>query len=110
MVVLDPRIRDKALLAASVLGRLGSVRAAYVFGSYADGRADQWSDIDLAAFIEGVETWDMEKRAKVMALVMTEASADVETHLFPTSALTAPERGGFAEYILQHGICVQKVS
>jgi predicted nucleotidyltransferase len=106
MVVLDSRIRDKALLAAAVLGRLGAVRAAYVFGSYADGRADQWSDIDLAAFIEGVETWDMEKRAKVMALVMTEAGVEVETHLFSAAALAAPERGGFAEYVLQHGIRV----
>ena len=107
MAVLDAPIRNKALLAASVLARVGLVRAAYVFGSYADGHADEWSDIDLAVFVEGVESWDMEKRAKVMALVMLEAGADVETHLFPVSRLATPEPGGFAEYVIQHGICIQ---
>ncbi len=97
------------MAAATVLGRLGAVRAAYVFGSHVEGRADQWSDVDVAAFVEGVENWGLERRAKVMALVMKEAGADVETHLFPTSALARPQRGGLAEYVLQHGICVQGV-
>jgi predicted nucleotidyltransferase len=105
--VLDARVKDKALAAAAVLARLGTLRAAYVFGSYAEGRGDQWSDIDLAAFVEGVENWDLARRAKAMALVMTEAGADVEAHLFPASALANPERGGFAEYVLQHGVCIQ---
>ena len=106
MVVLDARIRDKALLATSVLQQIGVVRATYVFGSYAEGRADQWSDIDLAAFVEGVETWDMEKRAKVMSRVMREAGADIEAHLFPASVLPTPSQGSFAEYVLQHGISI----
>ena len=110
MAVLDAPIRNKALLAASVLARVGLVRAAYVFGSYADGHADEWSDIDLAVFVEGVESWDLEKRAKTMALVITEAGADVETHLFPASTLAAPERGSFTEYVLQHGICIQELT
>ncbi len=107
MVALDARIKDKALFAARVLGRLGIVRATYVFGSYAEGRPDRWSDIDVAAFVEGVENWNLEKRVKAMALVMKEAGADVEAHLFPASALANPERGGLAEYVLQHGICIQ---
>ena len=109
MVAFDVGIRDKALNATKVLGRLGAVRAAYVFGSYADGCANRWSDIDLAAFVEGVENWDMEKRAKAMAAVMREAGADVEAHLFPASALANPQRGSFAEYVLQHGICIQRL-
>ena len=110
VAVLDARIRNKALLAADILARAGVVRAAYIFGSYADGHADQWSDIDLAAFVEGVESWDLEKRARIMALVMREAGADVETHLFPASKLATPEPGGFAEYVLQHGVCIQGVA
>jgi predicted nucleotidyltransferase len=106
MVVLDARIRDKALLATSVLNEIGVVRATYMFGSYAEGRADQWSDIDVAAFVEGVETWDMEKRAEVMSRVMREVGAEVEAHLFPASVLPTPSQGSFAEYVLQHGICM----
>jgi len=86
---------------------MGAVRAAYVFGSHVEGRADPRSDIDLAAFVDGVEGWDLARRAKVMAQVMLEVGADVETHLFPASTLANPQRGGFAEYVLQHGVCIQ---
>ena len=106
MVALDDRVESKALAAARILARLGDVRATYVFGSHAEGRSGPWSDIDVAAFMEGVEGWDMRKRAKAMALVNAEVGSDVEAHLFPISALENPERGGFAEYVLQHGVCV----
>ncbi len=51
----------------------------------------------MAAFVEGVEHWDIQKRAEAMALVMEEAGSDVEAHLFPASALDNPPPGGFAE-------------
>ncbi|MCX5646090.1 MAG: nucleotidyltransferase domain-containing protein [Phycisphaerae bacterium] len=95
--------RIQALAAAKTLARLGVVRAAYVFGSQVDGAADAWSDIDVAAFMEGIKHWDIRKRAEAMALVMEEAGSDVEAHLFPVSALENPAPGGFAEYILRYG-------
>lgn len=52
--------------AARTLTRLGVVRAAYVFGSHVGGTADAWSDIDVAAFIEGLEHWDIRKHATVI--------------------------------------------
>jgi predicted nucleotidyltransferase len=104
MAVLDANVEGKALAATRTLARLASVRAAYVFGSHVEGRADRWSDVDVAAFMEGVENWDIERRARAMALVMEEAGLDVEAHLFPASALENPEHGGLAEYILQHGV------
>jgi len=106
MGTLDSRIEDRAAAAVKILSRQGVVRAAYVFGSYVEGTADTWSDIDVAAFIEGLEQWDIRKRAQAMALVMEEAGSDVEAHLFPASALDNPPRGGLAEYILRHGIPV----
>ncbi len=104
MSTLHPDVKRRALVAAEILARLGVVRAAYVFGSHVEGRADTWSDIDVAAFMEGVETWDIQKRAQAMALVMEEAGSDVEAHLLPASALDNPPSGGFAEYILRHGV------
>jgi len=106
MATLDAEVRDKALAATKILSRLGAVRAAYVFGSRVEGRADFWSDIDVAAFMEGIENWDLSQRTEAMTLVMKEAGYEVEAHLFPVSALEHPERGGFAEYIVQHGVCV----
>ncbi len=103
MGTLDPHIAGRALAAAKTLTRLGVVRAAYVFGSHVEGTPDAWSDIDVAAFMEGVESWDIRQRARAMALVMEETGADVEAHLFPASALDDPAPGGFAEYIMQHG-------
>jgi predicted nucleotidyltransferase len=103
MGTLDAKIGGRALAAAKILARLGVVRAAYVFGSHVDGKPDLWSDIDVAAFMEGVEHWDIQKRARAMALVMEEAGSDVEAHLFPASALDNPAPGGFAEYVLRHG-------
>jgi len=32
-----------------------SIQSRYLFGSHVDGTADQWSDIDVAVFMEGVE-------------------------------------------------------
>lgn len=77
MGTLDAEVAGRALAATKTLARLGVVRAAYVFGSQVEGKADSWSDIDVAAFMEGVEDWDIRKRARAMALVMEEAGSDV---------------------------------
>ena len=106
MVALDAEVGRRAQAAARTLARYGTLRAVYVFGSHAEGRADSWSDIDLGAFMDEVETWDIQKRASVMASVMQEAGSNVEAHLFPVSAFENPEPGSFAAYILRHGIRV----
>jgi predicted nucleotidyltransferase len=103
MGTLDAKVAGRALQAMKTLACLGVVRAAYVFGSQVDGTADSSSDIDVAAFMEGIEHWDIRQRATAMALVMEEAGSDVEAHLFPASALANPALGGFAEYVLRHG-------
>ena len=104
MRAVDAAIEDKVLAAVKVLSGLGVVRAAYLFGSHVEGTPDQWSDIDVAIFMDGVEQWDIDQRAEAMALVMEKVGSEVEAHLFPASDLGDPPRGGFAKYVLQHGI------
>ena len=104
MAVLDAEVETRALAAVRTLERLASVRAAFVFGSHVEGRSDRWSDIEVAAFMEGIENWDIRRRATAMAMVMEEAGSDVEAHLFPASSLEDPPSGGFAEYILRNGV------
>jgi len=104
MSTVDTAIESRALAAVKVLSYLGVVRAAYLFGSHVEGTPDQWSDIDVAVFVEGVEHWDIHQRAEAMALVMEKVGSEVEAHLFPVSDLDNPPRGGFAKYILGHGI------
>ncbi len=103
MGTLDTAIESRALAAVRVLSGLSVVRAAYLFGSHVEGTPDQWSDIDVALFMEDVELWDIHQRAEAMALVMERVGSDVEAHLFPASALGNPPRGSFAQYILRHG-------
>ncbi len=107
MAILAPEIESKALAGVRTLSKFAPVRAAYVFGSQVEGRADRWSDIDLAAFMDGVENWGMMRRADVMATVMDEAGIDVEAHLFPASSFENPLQGSFAQYIMQHGVRIQ---
>jgi predicted nucleotidyltransferase len=104
MRVVDTAIENRALAAVKVLADLGAVRAAYLFGSYVEGTPDEWSDIDVAVFMEGVEQWDIHQRAEAMALVMEKVGSEVEAHLFPASDLDNPPRGGFAKYVLHHGV------
>ena len=104
MRTVDTAIEGRALAAVKVLSGLGVVRSAYLFGSHVEGTPDQWSDIDVAVFMEGVEHWDIHQRAEVMALVMEKVGSEVEAHLFPVSDLDNPPRGGFAKYVPHHGI------
>jgi predicted nucleotidyltransferase len=104
MGTLDTTIKSPARAAVKALSDLGAVRAAYLFGSHVEGTPDEWSDIDVAVFMEGVEHWDIHQRAEAMALVIAKVGSDVEAHLFPASALDHPPRASFAEYILRHAI------
>ncbi len=107
MALLDAEVRQRALDAVLILKRMAAVRAAYVFGSRVEGRAHRFSDIDVALFVEGVETWDIRRRARAMAQVQKEAGLDVEAHLFPASVLEHREPGSFADWVLTHGVEVQ---
>lgn len=106
MGTIDPAIESRALAAVKVLSALGAVRVAYLFGSHVEGTPDEWSDIDVAVFMEGVELWDIHQRATAMALVMKQVGSDVEAHLFPAASLDNPPRASFAQYILRHGILI----
>ncbi len=104
MAALDAEVKRRALAAARILGRMAPVRAAYVFGSCVEGVKHQWSDIDVALFLDGIEAWDMRRRAQAMFQVQKEAGLDVEAHLFSALALERPEEGSFALYIMNHGV------
>jgi predicted nucleotidyltransferase len=104
MRTVDTAIKSRALAAVKVLSGLGAVRATYLFGSHVEGTPDEWSDIDVAVFVGGIEQWDIHQHVAAMALVMESVGSDVEAHLFPVSSLDNPPRGSFAQYILRHGV------
>jgi predicted nucleotidyltransferase len=97
-------VMSSAARAIEVLGQYASVSAAYLFGSHVDGTAGPDSDIDLAAFIEGEEQWDVRQSTRVIVLVQREVGDDIELHFFPATALKNPEPASFAAYVQEHGI------
>jgi predicted nucleotidyltransferase len=104
MAEIDTAIEMKARKALDFLSAKLKIVAAYLFGSHVDGTADQWSDIDIAVFAEGVENWDITKRAKTMADVMEVAGDDVEIHFFSAESLTHRDPASFAAWVLKHGV------
>ena len=107
MAQLDAVTDRKAHVALTVVSRLVHVARAYLFGSRAEGRADRWSDIDLAVFVEGLETWDLHDRARVSAQVQKEAGDDVEVHFLPAGTLQEHDPAGFAAWVMAHGVEVR---
>jgi predicted nucleotidyltransferase len=104
MVGITPEVERRARVAARALGRQGVLRALYVFGSQVSGQADRWSDIDLAAFMDGVEAWDLWRRTRVIVEVQKEAGYDIEPHLFASTLLTKAGAGSFAAEVQLHGL------
>ena len=104
MAQLDSVTRNRMDLALQVLSRRTRPVAAYLFGSHAEGRSDEWSDYDLAVFIEGAESWDLPGLAQFCASIQKEAGDDIELHVFSSAAFRSPEPASFAAYIMAHGI------
>ena len=104
MVVVNPVIEERARAALRVLGRRAHVRAAFLFGSHVRGDADEWSDIDIAAFIDEADEWDLRQRIAVCIEPQREVGSDIELHLFRARDLDNPPRASFTQYILRHGV------
>jgi len=103
VAVVDAVIADRALAAMRVVAQWGRVRAAYLFGSQVQGTADQWSDIDIAVFVEGAEEWDFDRLSRVCGVVQRQVGLDIEMHVFPASSYEHPVQASFAQYIVDHG-------
>ena len=99
-------VEDKARKAVDTLASLVNIKAVYLFGSQMEGNTDEWSDIDIAVFIDGIEDWDIHTRAHTSAMLKKEAGDDIELHFFPAEALRDAPPASFAHYILKNGIAL----
>lgn len=106
MADIDAVIEHRSQYAVEVLSRYTPVAAAYLFGSWVEGSADEGSDIDLAVFLEGIESWDLATRAHTAALVQEKAGDDIKLHFFSVRSLRQPELASFAAYVLTHGVAI----
>lgn len=104
MVVLNDLVKKRACQAVDVVSQRTPVRAAFVFGSQAAGTAHEWSDIDVAAFIDNANELGLEGRVRLGVETREQAGDDIEIHLLPAESLTAPPAASFAAYIIRHGV------
>lgn len=104
MAALDTVTAARMRAAVEALRRRGEPVAAYLFGSRAAGRSDEWSDYDIAVFIRGAETWDARQVARYCAEIQREAGDDIELHVFPALLHGAPPPASFAAHIIATGI------
>ena len=105
MVVLNDLITDRARAVIAVVARKARVRAGYVFGSQAEGTANELSDIDIAAFIEGAHELGLQGRVRLGVEAREKVGDDIEIHFFPAESLNNPPLASFAAYVLRHGVC-----
>jgi len=104
MAVIDDVILRRAQAAVEVISRQARVRAAFLFGSHVEGRADQFSDIDIAAFIDGAEQWDLQRRVRAAVEAQSQIGDDIELHFFAAELLDNPPKASFAAYVQSHGV------
>jgi predicted nucleotidyltransferase len=104
MAQLDLAVEQRARAAVTCLSRFATVTAAYLFGSQVEGRADRWSDIDLAVFVKGIQALDLHDRAHIAAQVQKEAGDDIELHFFPAEAIQHHHDASFTAWVLNHGV------
>ncbi len=103
MAVPVDEVVSEATQALRVLSRYGRVAGAFVFGSQADGTAGPHSDIDIAAFVEEADGWDIRAEVDICCAVQREAGDDIDLHIFPACALGAAEPASLAEHVQKHG-------
>ncbi|MCD4813185.1 nucleotidyltransferase domain-containing protein [bacterium] len=103
MAEIDALIKARAIQAVKLLRDYTEIGEAYIFGSYAEGKEDQYSDIDLGIFIEEFEKWDLFKMSKISAIIQKKAGDDLELHFFSNKDSSHLEKASFANYVKQHG-------
>lgn len=109
MAAINSKIIDRARQVLDLLQIKTPVTAAYLFGSQVDGTADRWSDIDIAVFINGVETWNLQDRVHTAARIQKTTGDDIDIHFFPATFLLHSEPASFSAWILKHGIEIKPV-
>lgn len=89
--------------AAKLLGNYVTLKAGYLFGSYAQGKPHKYSDIDLAFFSPNVNWMGIEEKVSLISKVGEQVSSDVEIHLYSDRCLKDARPTNFYGYILKTG-------
>ena len=93
-----------------VLNRLrnkAEVVAAYLFGSQVDDHPDEFSDIDIAVFVNDFRRWTFMRQVRVSCGIKEAEGDDLDLHFFDAAELPGPHPATFAGYVVHHGVPIR---
>ncbi len=103
---------DKSLLTLRVnqviklLGSKTNINAVYIFGSQVDGSSDEYSDLDIALFVDNFSKWTLMKQVKTSCRVKEAEGDDIDLHFFDAAELPNPSPACFAGWVVRNGVRV----
>ena len=80
------------------------VQAAYVFGSWINGKPHRWSDIDVCVVSPAFRTW--KKKVELLAKARTEDFFTIEPHGVHPKDFN-PNSNSLVHEVIEHGIKVK---
>jgi predicted nucleotidyltransferase len=90
--------REIAVKYAEEVRKILKPDAVILFGSYANGRPHEWSDIDIAVIVNDFEGNWLETASMLCGLSWN-VSLDIEPHLLDETC----DRSGFVEHVIKTG-------
>jgi predicted nucleotidyltransferase len=104
MAEIDARVLTKVRLYLEKLRKCGiTISKAYIFGSYAKGQADRWSDIDIAIVSPQIGEDRFEERVKLTRMAI---SVDDRLEPLPFNPETFNDDDPFVKKIKNEGLAV----
>ena len=79
-----------------------TVQAAYLFGSYAEDKQHEWSDIDLALFSDQFTGFGFDDKKDMAHINIRKEFVDIEVKTFPIQVIDNPDP--FVKQIFSKGI------
>jgi len=94
--------------AIEALNQQIEVRLAVLFGSHAEGHADEWSDVDLAVVSGDFEKMSFQKQMELLTKIWHVNGTWVQIHPFTLKDLQEARPTNFLGHILKTGKVVYK--
>lgn len=104
MVNRDPVLREKIIKVITFLKDKIELTDVILFGSYAYGKPNKLSDIDLAVISPDFDQMSLESKAALFAEVKTKCDIDVEIHPFGIKDLEKARKTNFLGEIKNRGL------
>ncbi|MDZ4278657.1 MAG: nucleotidyltransferase domain-containing protein [Dehalococcoidia bacterium] len=87
----------------ALLSKAVRVEAIILYGSYARGTADEWSDIDIAVISPDFEDLPLWERQRIISRATIDRAASLAPIGYPTSEYQNPGRHSFLREIIRTG-------